>query len=286
MMNTASGINSYGAAGGAMIAENGDAPMGMNIHPMNIYEQTSSQNQQPCLQNEIPPAVPTCLTRSETSTLMPVIHLQAPSPKKGESDIEIPKGGGDIIEQQDTQDNETMDTSQKSTSTNEADNSRETEAMHYETSESHAIEANRSTLEDEETAAADNSAQTEEAGGVELELERTDDLPETAVESSSGETTRDGKDTATSSVVGNVEEEDEDEEEDETKSSAEVGTEATPSRESTLPLEESRNSHAEMTSKRRAKPPRRALPKKRRRDEEEVSDEPADDDFVPEPAKR
>uniref|UniRef100_A0A915AAX0 Chromodomain-helicase-DNA-binding protein 8 n=1 Tax=Parascaris univalens TaxID=6257 RepID=A0A915AAX0_PARUN len=387
MMNTASGINSYGAAGGAMIAENGDAPMGMNIHPMNIYEQTSSQNQQPCLQNEIPPAVPTCLTRSETSTLMPVIHLQAPSPKKGESDvteevlshrksneraitppsevhlclqqegdadeqkrlapspkyerscaivssdinspeeIEIPKGGGDIIEQQDTQDNETMDTSQKSTrsdgskkseySTDEADNSRETEAMHYETSESHAIEANRSTLEDEETAAADNSAQvctkagirsscslsrspeqlieheadeeslkTEEAGGVELELERTDDLPETAVESSSGETTRDGKDTATSSVVGNVEEEDEDEEEDETKSSAEVGTEATPSRESTLPLEESRNSHAEMTSKRRAKPPRRALPKKRRRDEEEVSDEPADDDFVPEPAKR
>lgn len=112
-------------------------------------------------------------------------------------------------------------------------------------------------------------------------------MPETAVESSSGETTRDGKDTAASSVIGNVEEEDEDEEEeDETKSSAEVGTEATPSRESTLPLEESRSSHAETTSKKRAKPPRRALPKKRRRDEEEVSDEPADDDFIPEPAKR
>lgn len=85
MMNTAGGMHSYGA-GSAMIAENGDAPMGMSIHQMNIYEQTSSQRQQACLQNEVPPAVPTCLTSSETSSLMPVIHLQAPSPKKSESD--------------------------------------------------------------------------------------------------------------------------------------------------------------------------------------------------------
>lgn len=84
MMNAAGGMHSYGA-NGAMIAENGDTAMGVNMHQMNVYEQMS-QHQQSCLPNEVPPAVPTCQTSNETSSLMPVVNLQATSPKKSESD--------------------------------------------------------------------------------------------------------------------------------------------------------------------------------------------------------
>ncbi|VDM29737.1 unnamed protein product [Toxocara canis] len=129
-----------------------------------------------------------------------------------------------------------------------------------------------------------------EDAGLELELERNEDLRETTVvESSSGETTRDDKDTITSSVLDNAEEEEE--EEEETKSSADVGTTEptpTPSRESTIPLEEGgrSSSHVGRAGKKRSKPPKRQPPKKRKREEEEAPDEPEDDDFVPEPAKR
>lgn len=89
--------------------------------------------------------------------------------------VEIPKGE-DTIEQQDTQDDETMDTSQKSRrfdeskrsedSAGEADNSKEAEAMPCETSETHTTEANRSAVEDEETVADDNSAQVSAKAGT------------------------------------------------------------------------------------------------------------------------
>ncbi|VDK23264.1 unnamed protein product [Anisakis simplex] len=129
------------------------------------------------------------------------------------------------------------------------------------------------------------------AASESIEPEVADDMEVEEEEEPEGRRSRRG------AVVGEDEEdvgEADEDYEDETKSSMGLATTAeatpTPSRESTIALEETRSttSGSNRRSKRRGgKAPRRsAPPKKKRRDDEEVTDEAEDDDFVPESTKR